>query len=60
MTAPAPDASTTTLVDLDEPKPGPREIAIDVARAGINFIDVMARRGDAGYVSSWPFVPGLE
>ena len=39
---------------------GDGEVAIDVAYAGINFIDVMARRGDPGYASSWPYVPGLE
>lgn len=35
-------------------------MAIDVAYAGVNFIDVMARRGDPGYASAWPYVPGLE
>ncbi|GAA3561026.1 quinone oxidoreductase family protein [Kribbella ginsengisoli] len=35
-------------------------MAIDVRAAGVNFIDVMARRGDAGYATGWPFVPGLE
>ncbi|MFC4588849.1 quinone oxidoreductase family protein [Sphaerisporangium corydalis] len=35
-------------------------MTIDVAYAGVNFIDVMARRGDAGYVPAWPYVPGLE
>ena len=35
-----------------------RPVAIDVAYAGVNFIDVMARGGDPGYASSWPYVPG--
>jgi NADPH2:quinone reductase len=26
----------------------------------VNFIDVMARRGDPGYADGWPFIPGLE
>jgi NADPH2:quinone reductase len=42
------------------PEPGPGQIAVDVACAGVNFIDVMARRGDPGYAPEWPFVPGLE
>ena len=33
---------------------------MDVVYAGVNFIDVMARRGDPGYASAWPYVPGLE
>ncbi len=60
MTTPADDASTTRVDDLGEPRPGPGEVAIDVAYAGINFIDVMARRGDPGYAGTWPYVPGLE
>ena len=42
------------------PEPGRGEVAIDVDCAGVNFIDVMARRGDPGYAAVWPFVPGLE
>jgi D-arabinose 1-dehydrogenase-like Zn-dependent alcohol dehydrogenase len=60
MTAPAMDGSTTSVADIDEPQPGPGQVAIDVACAGVNFIDVMARRGDPGYASAWPYVPGLE
>ena len=60
MTAPAPDSSHTELRDLDEPRPGPGEVAIEVSHAGINFLDVMTRRGDGGYGADWPFVPGRE
>lgn len=35
-------------------------MAIDVTHAGINFLDVMERRGDAGYVRAWPHIPGRE
>ncbi|WCB96493.1 Phthiocerol synthesis polyketide synthase type I PpsC [Baekduia alba] len=58
--APAPDGSTTRVADLPVPEPGPGELTIDVHHAGVNFIDVMARRGDPGYADAWPFVPGLE
>ncbi|MFC6159996.1 quinone oxidoreductase family protein [Kribbella jiaozuonensis] len=57
---PAPDTSSTRVTEIDTPLPGPGELTIDVKAAGINFIDVMARRGDPAYASSWPFVPGLE
>lgn len=60
MAAPALDASATEIVDRAPPTPGPGQVSIDVAFAGVNFIDVMARRGDAGYASGWPYVPGLE
>jgi NADPH2:quinone reductase len=57
---PAADTSTTRVAELPVPEPGPGQIAIDVHHAGVNFIDVMARRGDPGYAAQWPFVPGLE
>ena len=56
----APDASATRIAEVPLPDPGPGQIAVDVACAGVNFIDVMARRGDPGYAPEWPFVPGLE
>lgn len=56
----APDTTRSRVVDIPVPEPGAGEIALDVRYAGVNFIDVMARRGDAGYVDSWPFVPGME
>ncbi len=57
---PAADTSTTRLAEMPIPLPGPGEVSIDVKYAGVNFKDVMARRGDPGYVPQWPFVPGLE
>jgi len=60
FTRPAADAGATTILELPAPSPGPGEVAVSVAAAGINFIDVMARRGDPGYVTRWPFVPGVE
>ncbi len=57
---PAPDGSGTTVAEMPAPVPRAGQVAIDVAWAGVNFKDVMQRRGDPGYVSDWPFVPGLE
>jgi NADPH2:quinone reductase len=44
--------------DIPEPEPGPGEVTIDVAYAGVNYAEVMARRGDMPFRP--PFVPGLE
>ena len=60
MTGPSQGADRTEIRKIAEPRPGPGEVTIDVAYAGINFLDVMARRGDAGYVDAWPYAPGLE
>ncbi|MEW9528735.1 zinc-binding alcohol dehydrogenase family protein [Microbispora sp. NPDC049125] len=60
MTAPSQGPDRTQVQEIDIPRPGPGEVTIDVACAGVNFLDVMARRGDVGYVPAWPYVPGLE
>jgi NADPH:quinone reductase len=60
MSEPSPGPDRTEVRTIDPPHPGPGQIGIDVQFAGINFIDVMARRGDPGYASAWPYVPGLE
>jgi NADPH2:quinone reductase len=58
--APAPDATRSRVVEIAVPEPGPGQVSIDVRHAGVNFKDIMARRGDPGYAMHWPFVPGLE
>jgi NADPH2:quinone reductase len=46
-------------VDVPVPEPGPGEVTIDVAYAGVNFADIKARA--EGYrVASLPFRPGLD
>lgn len=60
IAGPSADAKTTSVAEAERPRPGPGQVTIAVSHAGINFIDVMARRGDPGYASAWPYVPGLE
>ncbi|PZS29499.1 MAG: oxidoreductase [Pseudonocardiales bacterium] len=57
---PALDTSSTRVTAVALPEPGKGELSIDVQFAGINFKDVMVRRGDGPYVTSWPYVPGIE
>jgi len=45
--------------EAPDPSPGPGEIAIAVAYAGVNFAEVMARRGDYS-PAPVPFIPGFE
>ena len=48
-----------SVVDVPEPSPGPGQLTIDVAWAGVNFADVKAR--SEGYrVPGLPFHPGLD
>lgn len=46
------------LVDVPEPEPGPGELLVRVAVAGVNFIDTYRRAGV--YAMSYPHVVGAE
>ncbi|WP_031069986.1 quinone oxidoreductase family protein [Streptomyces sp. NRRL WC-3742] len=59
MTAPG-GSENSQVQEVEVPRPDPGEVTIDVAYAGLNFVDVMARRGDGGYVQEWPYRPGKE
>ena len=60
MEGPSDGPDRTFVRELPAPRPAAGHVTIDVAHAGLNFLDVMARRGDPGYVPAWPYVPGLE
>jgi NADPH:quinone reductase len=60
MTEPSSGPDRTEVGSVPEPVPTGTQVTIDVVGAGINFMDVMARRGDPGYVPAWPYIPGLE
>ncbi|MFC5994241.1 quinone oxidoreductase family protein [Pseudonocardia hispaniensis] len=47
-----------TVTDLPEPEPGPGEVLVDVAAAGVNYIDTYQRQGI--YPMPLPLRPGLE
>lgn len=46
------------LADLPDPRPGPGQLLVEVAAAGVNFIDVYRR--DGTYPVALPDVPGSE
>lgn len=46
------------LADIDPPAPKAGEVVVDVAAAGVNFVDIYQREGR--YPVSTPFVLGLE
>jgi NADPH2:quinone reductase len=47
-----------TWTEVEEPVPGPTDLLVDVAAAGVNFIDTYHRGGL--YQMEVPFIPGLE
>jgi NADPH:quinone reductase len=48
------------LAEHDAPEPGPGQVLVDVAAAGINYMDIYQREGRPPYRGDVPFVPGGE
>jgi len=48
------------VTQRDTPDPGPGQLLVEVAAAGVNFADIYARQGIPPYAGQVPFVPGSE
>lgn len=48
------------LADRPDPDPGPGQLLVKVAAAGINFVDTYKRAGGAAYPMTFPHVVGAE
>src|ERR1035438_6998910 len=48
------------LSDWPDPSPGPGQLLVDVAAAGVNFMDIYQRTGQPPYRGGVPYVPGGE
>jgi NADPH:quinone reductase len=46
--------------DVPAPQPGPGQLLVDLAAAGVNFMDIYQREGRPPYASNLPYVPGAE
>ena len=53
-------AEVLEVLDLPEPKVGPKEILIQVEAAGLNRADILVREGRYGAHRELPVVPGFE
>ena len=49
-----------TVAERETPRPGPGEVVVDVAAAGVNYMDIYQRQGIGNYRPEPPFVPGAE
>ncbi|WP_276260725.1 quinone oxidoreductase family protein [Haloglomus litoreum] len=54
------DADELELVEQDVPEPGDGQVRIEVEAAGINFADIMQRRGHYHGGPQPPYTPGME
>ncbi len=48
------------LAEHDPPEPGPGQLLVDVATAGVNYMDIYQREGRPPYRGDVPFVLGSE
>jgi NADPH2:quinone reductase len=46
--------------DWPAPSPGPGQLLVDVAAAGVNFMDIYQRKNQPPYHGRVPYVPGAE
>lgn len=46
--------------DHEAPQAGPGQLVVDVAAAGVNFMDIYQRQGSPPYAGNLPYVPGAE
>jgi NADPH:quinone reductase len=49
-----------SVTEREAPRPGPGEVVVYVAAAGVNYMDIYQREGIGNYRTEPPFVPGVE
>ena len=54
------DADVLEVAETDRPTPDEGEVLIEVRAAGVNFADIMQRRGDYQGGPEPPYTPGME
>jgi NADPH:quinone reductase len=48
------------VTEQDTPRPGPGQVVVEIAAAGVNYMDIYQREGIGSYRADPPFVPGGE
>ena len=48
------------LAEVETPEPGPGQLLVDIAAAGVNFADIYRRLGNPPYAGELPYVAGQE
>jgi NADPH2:quinone reductase len=54
------DPEVLELVDVPSPVPGPGQVAVRVEAIGVNFAEVLSRKGLYGWAPERPYIPGME
>lgn len=53
-------ADVLRLEEVDDPRPGPGEVVLDIAAAALNHLDVDVREGTSRFPVEPPFILGVE
>jgi NADPH2:quinone reductase len=54
------EPSELRVSEVEEPRPGPGALSIDVRAAGCNFFDILMVKGQYQVKPAFPFIPGAE
>ena len=46
--------------EVEEPKPSPGELLVRISHIGINYAEILSRRGQYGWAPKLPYIPGME
>ena len=46
--------------EAEEPRPGKGEVRVAVRFAGINYAEILSRKGIYGWAPKKPYIPGME
>jgi NADPH2:quinone reductase len=49
-----------SLTDLPDPEPGPGQVRVRIQAVGLNYAEVLSRKGLYGWAPKLPYVPGME
>lgn len=53
-------ADVLRLRDVPDPRPEPGEVVVDLEAIGINYAEILSRKGLYGWAPPLPYVPGME
>ncbi len=46
--------------EVEEPNPGPDQVKVKVSHIGINYAEILSRRGQYQWAPGKPYIPGME
>ena len=54
------NTSVLKIKEVEEPVPGPGEVLVKISHIGINYAEILSRRGQYSWAPKLPYIPGME